>query len=292
MDPYQTELSKLPGSDMYADVPLYGRYKTQQGDFVPAPRPAADVSYWDGVLELCTPETRIYGDSGGALGRDVFAVGGIIVHSGHLQSEAERREGRDYSYGDANDVAAAKLVSERIPDILVPIYYFQGKLRGCDVMIQQRVEGVGLNVAWPYLSAQQKAKFKEQVRGVVRKLLALRDPGRESKGGIQERERALLFDRYGEEELGFAHNDLNASNIIVRDDVVVGVLDWEMAGWFGREGPAEVHHQIRMPDRGTYAHAPKMTEERLADLLYWNDLYDFRGTRAWSGSRIHRESHI
>ncbi|KAI9826940.1 MAG: hypothetical protein M1832_005879 [Thelocarpon impressellum] len=148
MDPYQTDVPRLPPTDLYADVPLPGRYQAQPGDFVPAPRLAADVSYWDGVLEPCKPET-----------------------------------GR-----------------------------------------------VGPNVAWPYLSAKQKAKFEEQVRWVVRKLLAPRDMGRESRGhvvedtdsactqGYRRGRRHCCFDTYREEELGFAHHDLkkNAFNIIVK----------------------------------------------------------------------------
>lgn len=30
----------------------------------------------------------------------------------------------------------------------------------------------------------------------------------------------------------FTHGDLNPSNILVRDDRIVGIIDWEMAGWY------------------------------------------------------------
>lgn len=30
----------------------------------------------------------------------------------------------------------------------------------------------------------------------------------------------------------FTHGDLNPSNILVRDDKIVGIIDWEMAGWY------------------------------------------------------------
>ena len=161
------------------------------------------------------------------------------------------------------------------------------KLRGCHVLVQQRIAGVGLNIAWPYLSSAQKQSFKGQTRKIMLKLLTITDYDRSTPSyvvedddpckhrGIQERERRILFDGQASDDLGLAHNDLNWSNIIVDDDVIVGVVDWEMAGWFGRDRPAKVHRQIRMPDHGTYSHVPGMTEERLADLLYWNDLYDF-----------------
>lgn len=30
----------------------------------------------------------------------------------------------------------------------------------------------------------------------------------------------------------FTHGDLNPSNILIRDDKIVGIIDWEMAGWY------------------------------------------------------------
>ncbi|KAK2606719.1 hypothetical protein N8I77_005450 [Diaporthe amygdali] len=30
----------------------------------------------------------------------------------------------------------------------------------------------------------------------------------------------------------FTHGDLNPSNILVRDDKIVGIIDWEMSGWY------------------------------------------------------------
>jgi aminoglycoside phosphotransferase (APT) family kinase protein len=30
----------------------------------------------------------------------------------------------------------------------------------------------------------------------------------------------------------FTHGDLNPSNILVRDDRIVGIIDWEMSGWY------------------------------------------------------------
>lgn len=30
----------------------------------------------------------------------------------------------------------------------------------------------------------------------------------------------------------FTHGDLNPSNVLVRDDKIVGIIDWEMAGWY------------------------------------------------------------
>lgn len=32
--------------------------------------------------------------------------------------------------------------------------------------------------------------------------------------------------------LKFTHGDLSSLNILVRDDTIVGIMDWETAGWF------------------------------------------------------------
>lgn len=57
------------------------------------------------------------------------------------------------------------------------------------------------------------------------------------------------------------------------NDKIVGVIDWEMAGFFGWNRAAKVHRQIRSPRRENYAHL-NLDESFLADILYWNDLYD------------------
>jgi aminoglycoside phosphotransferase (APT) family kinase protein len=69
------------------------------------------------------------------------------------------------------------------------------------------------------------------------------------------------------------HNDVSMSNIIVDHGRIVGVVDWEMAGFFGWETAAKVHMQIRTPKRENFA-SLDLLEERLDDILFWNDLYD------------------
>lgn len=103
--------------------------------------------------------------------------------------------------------------------------------------------------------------------------------------GITEVEYNLLFGRVsktdgnlnGDQEkrneiLSFMHNNLNESNIIVNNDKIVGLVDWEMAGWFGLTRAGAVHAQCRTPSRDNFAKL-NLAEERLVDLTYWNDLY-------------------
>lgn len=97
---------------------------------------------------------------------------------------------------------------------------------------------------------------------------------------ITELEYSLLFSsRKGQgggthEDLGFVHNDLNTSNIIVHKDEIIGLIDWEMAGYFGLKRAGAVHSAIRTPSRECFADLD-LSEEKLEDLTYWSDLYAF-----------------
>jgi COMPASS component SPP1 len=162
--------------------------------------------------------------------------------------------------------------------------------------VQERIPGVALAVAWQYLSLSQKLSFKQQAREVLRKLRTVTPPremGRRSyvvpdpdpvtHRGIQVLERDILFGEEEEEEeeendnrdvdLGLMHNDFTLSNCIVDNDRIVGLVDWEMAGFFGWKTAARVHVRIRTPKRENFA-ALDLDEELLDDILFWNDLYD------------------
>jgi aminoglycoside phosphotransferase len=69
------------------------------------------------------------------------------------------------------------------------------------------------------------------------------------------------------------HNDFNESNLIVENDRIVGVIDWEMAGFFSWKAAGEVHRKIRTPQREHFVNA-NLNEARLQEMMAWNDLYD------------------
>jgi aminoglycoside phosphotransferase len=69
------------------------------------------------------------------------------------------------------------------------------------------------------------------------------------------------------------HNDVSLSNCIVDNDRIVGLIDWEMAGFFGWKTPADVHVQIRTPKRENFT-SLNLPEEMLNDILFWDDLDD------------------
>jgi hypothetical protein len=146
-----------------------------------------------------------------------------------------------------------------------------------------------LNVPWPYLSQDQKESFKQQAREILRQLHTIKpsdgrrqarchvvpDPDIFTNGRIGALEGAILFSDTTniDPDMGFMHNDFSKSNCIVDKDRIVGLVDWEMAGFFGWKTAGEVHRRIRTPQREHFVNA-NLTEETLRDIMWWNDLYD------------------
>ncbi|KAI0482159.1 kinase-like domain-containing protein [Xylariaceae sp. FL0804] len=291
MNPYEANPDNIPTTDRYADVPLYGRYFPRQDDFrvdvqhVDSQSPAS-LQYWASVVDLCDESVRIYpADEGG---RDVFALGSVIVKSSHLHDPGnEHHTEIDFSYADANERQAVAIAKSTLKDVRVPEIFFSGKIHGRQVLVQERLPGVGLTVAWAYLSQGQKEAFKQQAREILRQLHNVKptdgrqtrshvvpDPNILSNGRIHALEGDLLFSDTNEDpDVGFMHNDLTLSNIIVDDDRIVGLVDWEMAGFFGWKTAGEVHRRIRTPQRAHFVKA-NLSEGRLQEIMFWNDLYD------------------
>lgn len=73
--------------------------------------------------------------------------------------------------------------------------------------------------------------------------------------------------------MSFTHNDVNDSNFIVDKDKIVGLIDWEVAGFFGWKTAAEVHRRIRASQREHFVDTD-LGDEEIQDLMFWNDLYD------------------
>jgi len=70
------------------------------------------------------------------------------------------------------------------------------------------------------------------------------------------------------------HNDFTPSNCIVDEgDRITGLVDWEMAGFFGWKKAGKIHQRIRTPQKEHYVNA-NLTEEQWRDIAWWNDLYD------------------
>ncbi|KAJ5614800.1 hypothetical protein N7528_008454 [Penicillium herquei] len=290
-NPYETEPEKIPAADLYADVPLYGRYCPKPDDFrvdfqhVNSQTPDS-LKYWASIITLCTEKNQIYPADAG--GRDVFALGSIIVKSSHLHALKDDQPLEiDFSYADQNECQAITLAETVLHDVKVPEIYFAGKIDGRQVLIQERLPGVGLCVAWPYLTAEQKQSFKQQARKILHQLHTIKpteklpvrchivpDPNILSNGRLNPIEGDILFSTANDDpDRSFMHNDFTQSNCLADNDKIVGLVDWEMAGFLGWKTAGEVHRRIRTPQREHFTNA-NLSEERIQDMLFWNDLYD------------------
>jgi cold shock CspA family protein len=225
MNPYMSNPDDIPTTDSYADVPFYGRYFPRQDDFRVDLQHAnsqsvAALQYWASVVDRCDESVRIYpADEGG---RDVFALGSVIVKSSHLHSPSNgQRVEIDYSYADANEIQAIAIAKNSLKDVGVPEIYFAGKINGRQVLVQERLPGVSLTVAWPYLSQVEKEAFKQQARTILRQLHVVKptdgrrarshvveDPNILSNGRINALEGGILFsDANTDPDMSFMHND-------------------------------------------------------------------------------------
>ncbi|GAO13080.1 uncharacterized protein UV8b_03455 [Ustilaginoidea virens] len=113
-------------------------------------------------------------------GQHVFAVGSVIVKSRHRHQHVKV----DYSYADAKETQAVAIAKSVLKGVRQDIY-FAGKINGRAVLIQERLPGMGLTVAEPYLSDAQKQSFKEQAREILRQLHTVKAPsGRQTRQHI------------------------------------------------------------------------------------------------------------
>lgn len=239
-------------------------------------------------------------------GRDVFALGSVIVKSSHLHGTADGRHEIDYSYANANEVQAIYLASSALGDVRMPEIHFAGQgtgippsptykrrlsltlpqVNGHHALGQERLPGVALTVAYPYLSQTQKESFKQKARQILRVLHAIKlpsthqarnhvvsDPNIPINGRITPLEAQLLFSGAKiDSDVGFVHNNFSTSDIIVGDDWIVGLVGWEVAGFFSWKTAGEVHSRIRTPQSENFVNAG-LSEETLRDTMRWNDLY-------------------
>ncbi|OJD28034.1 hypothetical protein ACJ73_00564 [Blastomyces percursus] len=283
VNPYETNAEKLPQSDRFlAQHPHYGRYRPSLSDFKPDPvhcnsNDDESLHYWEAVLAKCDEKTRISIPAVGK--RDTFALGGVIVKSDHNSAESTG----DYSVADENEAQAIKVAKNILPDIQLPQIYLRTKIKGRDVLVQSRIPGVSLEVAWPYLTRQQKESFKRQARNIIRKIDSAKD-GRSSpsyvvKGNKPKEEHRLERAEYdilfgsastSNQTLAFTNNNMVPANIIVDNDTIVGLVGWYNAGYFGWDRAKNIHSKIRCLDSTDVSSDGGVS---IPD-AFWRDLYD------------------
>ncbi|KAB8339162.1 hypothetical protein FH972_022097 [Carpinus fangiana] len=135
MNPYEADPRKIPEDDRYVKEPFYGRYLPQPEDFQVdraqiQSSTAKSIAYWQSVLLKCDSSNCLYDNEFG--GRDVFALGSIIVKSRHLKPllQEDSEPERDYSLADANEVKAITLARALLngTGIQLPEILFAGKV--------------------------------------------------------------------------------------------------------------------------------------------------------------------
>ncbi|GAD94415.1 PHD transcription factor, putative [Paecilomyces variotii No. 5] len=285
-NPYETDLDKIPEGDPYlARSPHYGRYHPRPDDFTPQynywyQSEAESTAYWKDVVgKYCTPENSIQTVGG----REVFVAGAVVIRvdKDDATGAAEER----YSCLNANELGAARKAEESLKDlgIAVPVIYFCGTVEEKNVTVESRIPGVSLDVAWRYLTAEQRRSFKEQSRNVIKSLqmadsssdepsYVCRGLNHQTPAGTHQRERDILFEESKkDEDFCLVHNDMVRSNMVVKDDKIVGIIGWRQCGYFGLDRAARVHRELRTPE-SSYIVGPGEDDGEKSS---WADLYEF-----------------
>ncbi|KAJ5130528.1 Zinc finger PHD-type [Penicillium bovifimosum] len=283
-NPYETSLEHIPSDDPFISQSVhYGRYTPRADDFTPRfmhwyrPDPAVNA-FWEQVAQkYCTSEYSL--NISGP--REAFAVGSIIIRVDRELVDGLAAEG--YSYANENELLAAQKAEDSLRDIgvAVPVIYFYGTIEGRNVTIESRIAGVSLEVAWKYLDREQIEGLKNQSRQIIQRLgkigsttdepsYVCRDLNAHNVPSVESRERDILFTtKDKEDDFCLAHNNLVPSNIIVRDDRVVGIAGWRQCGYFGTARAKKVHQLFRDLDP-----APQNGVASSEKIATWTDLYD------------------
>lgn len=291
VNPYEADPTRVPKNDSYlARSPHYGRYVPRADDFTPrstgwysAQSDDDDsVAYWKGIVDRhCTAQNSL-----NAVGsQEVFAVGKVIVRVDRSGGSEDPATERYAAALNANELTASRKAEEALKDlqVAVPTILFCGTIDGNNVVVETRIPGVSLEVAWNYLSESQKQDLKRQCQRILRRLATVdeqpplapsyvyRELNNIPQPDVTDVERDILFaSREGGEELCFVHNDMARPNIIVDDDRVVGILGWRQSGFFGHDRAQRVHCLLRVPER---SHIFASGERSMHDQA-WTDLYD------------------
>lgn len=284
INPYETDPERIPRDDPYTSrSPHYGRYTPRDDDFKPRydhwhQSDPETTAYWEEIVRhSCVQENSL--EVPGS--RDVFATGSVVIRVD--QENVDNTSTERYSYVNANELSSARKAEDALKDlgVAVPVIYFCGIVDGKNVTIESRIPGVSLEVTWRYITPEQIATLKQQCREIVKRLAAADRASdgpsyvcsglnSQSQPDISEQERNILFREKGEnEDLCFAHNDMVRSNIIVKDDRVVGILGWRQCGFFGLARAAKVHRVLRIPEISYISDA-----DDTAGAQAWVDLYD------------------
>lgn len=299
-NPYETNPASIPKDDPYLTRSVhYGRYGPRDDDFKPdydgwyQSDPDA-TSYWETIVRKFCTEENLLGDPGS---RQAFAAGSVIIRVD--RDSAEDAAAERYSCINANELSSARKAEDALKEIgvAVPVILFCGTIEGKNVTVESRIPGVSLEVAWRYLTGEKINMLKQQCRNIIQRLGSV-DPtshgpsyvcsglNSQPRHDIENREKEILFEEKGEHEnLCLVHNSMVRSNIIVRDDRVIGILGWRQSGFFGYNRAKRVHQEFRMSEQTFIGSGGDEINEPS-----WTDIYDNLPETTTNGSIAERRS--
>ena len=175
-------------------------------------------------------------------------------------------------YGPSRHISEAEAMAyvAHRTSVPVPKVYCAFERRGVTYILMERIRGVSVGKIWSSISAEGRERLRSQLRAFLAELREIPPPqpghvgdvnysklydDRIAAGGlgpfttsrafhqflrndvvrpVKDPELDQLIINHEEQEYMscFTHGDLSSSNILVRDGCVVGIIDWEMAGWY------------------------------------------------------------
>lgn len=190
-----------------------------------------------------------------SFGRKVFQVDGRIIKFGEPV--------------DIQEAKASSFIAKSDLDIPIPTVYFAELCDGTTIIemeMNQMIPGDTLEKVWPTLSAEEKRSYGQQLRAIVDQLRSLQGDyiGSFEQGPAVDARRDIhrggpffnetdfvefllsntistspkIYGKMLRERLStshrivLTHGDLSQKNILVREGRIVGLIDWEFAGWY------------------------------------------------------------
>jgi hypothetical protein len=172
---------------------------------------------------------------------------------------------------DLSEAASMQFISKNT-SIPVPKIICAFVRSGCTYIVMERIEGDIIGNGWVRRSEESQARLLSQLKKMILEMRELQPPEnmgvasvdggpihdgrlggrtihygpfktiqefhRHLRGGLEFNPKLdqdvqdLIRQHDNTWPLKFTHGDLSSLNIIIRDDTVVGIIDWETAGWF------------------------------------------------------------
>ncbi|CBF69421.1 hypothetical protein AN6463.2 [Aspergillus nidulans FGSC A4] len=174
-------------------------------------------------------------------------------------------------YIDLSEASTMRFISKNT-SIPVPKIHCAFTHKGYSYIVMERIKGDMIGMGWVHRNEESKAKLLTQLKAMVQEMRAIPPPGGTGVSSVdggalydcrlpsptlrfgpfpsvqafhRHLRRGMEFDpgldfevkeliRQHERDwpIVFTHGDLSSLNILVRGDDVVGIIDWEIAGWY------------------------------------------------------------